>query len=400
MLAIPLTQGNLGNCENKENTVTENEQTKHAELQSAMDKIQYLEEELNEVKAKVESLYKTVETKDTMIDLYKSRKEELELEALNKDATIQKYKRVNIKMEGEIEKMKKEPNEPTEKETKSKVKKLTDEIKDKDKKMADKEKSLLEMTKRVGEESNKRVEAENKMRTLEKTLENLSRIVELNRANKEADLTRPMQQEPMEVEGGRSREVRGQERRVVCRDLTKPGGGCTYGTACRYFHPEGVGREEQVKQVDCEHWMEGSCRYSDSRCKFIHAVEKKGTKLKGNRPDFTEALAMVKEVRDAVAGGALVKQAGGQINQGGNMNQQPIMQQPMMMTNQQQMMSNQPMHAQMMMPQPGIQHMNPMMQMNPMNQLIMTPMMMMQPGLQMQQPGWGGGQGIQPGRKQ
>ena len=132
-----------------------------------------------------------------------------------------------------------------------------------------------------------------------------------------------------------------------------------------------------MKLVDCVHWMEGSCRFTDDKCKYIHDPKKKDTKTKSNKKDFAEALAMVKEVRDAVAGGNMNQTIASQ------QNQQP----QMMMANQQ---------PQMMMQQPLIQHMNQMM--HPM----LNPMMMMNPLMMMQQPNqqqpWSG-QGLLPPRQ-
>ena len=92
-----------------------------------------------------------------------------------------------------------------------------------------------------------------------------------------------------------------------------------------------MGREEQIKITDCVHWMEGNCRFPDEKCVYIHEESKKGTKKKTNRQDFAEALAMVKEVRDAVAGGN-IQQRQGSFNQ---QNQMTMNQPQNMMMNQQ-----------------------------------------------------------------
>ena len=236
------------------------------------------------------------------------------------------------------------------------------------------------------------------MKTLEKTLEILTKLVELGGFNREREGSRRSEQENRKREdseqGGRRKEAKEQYDKIECRDQKKPGG-CTWGSACRYLHIEGVGRVEQVKLIDCTHWMEGYCMFEDNRCKNIHNANKKGTKKKASRQDFSEALAMVKEVRDAVAGGAINKQDGGQ---GGQQHMMMPSSQQQMLMNKQHMMNQQ--QLQMMMPQNMIQHMNPMAQMNPVNQMMMTPMMMMQPSMQMQQQGLGGGQGHFPSTRQ
>ena len=364
------------------------------ELESALERIQEVEEELNEVKATLESLERAVETKDNMIDLYKSRKEELEMEAVNKDALIQRYQKTLWKIKSDKAEQQKESNTSSEKENKAKVKKLNEEAKAKDKKIADTEKKLLDALKQVGEEANKRVEAENRMRSLEKTLANLTKMADMggsSRVETREQESRRREQESERREHGGSRR---DGSRTVCRDLLS--GWCSYGSACRHFHPEGVGREAQVKQVDCIHWLDGSCMFPDNKCKNIHDPNKKGTKKKATKQDFSEALAMVKEVRDAVAGGALINQAGQGNSTPANLMQQPMMmanQQQQLLMNQQHMLNQQPMA--MMLPQ------NMMTPMNQVSQMMMAPqMMMMQPGLQMaQQPGMGGGQAQLPGAR-
>ena len=333
-----------------------------AKLESAMERIKYLEDENNEMKAKVESLEKSVDVKDDLIYQYRGKNEVLEIEVINKDSEISKYKRVFTKMNNEIKRLTDDVKQNENTESKAKIRKLAEQLRDKEKKVVDIEKKMLEMTVKVGEESNKKVEAENRMKSLEKNLENLSKIVEIERKNKE-------QQSSSNREQGEREQVRERQTRVVCRDLTKTGG-CTYGSTCRFYHPEGVGRVEQVKVVDCIHWMEGNCNFTDAKCKYIHDPKKKDTKPKSNKKDFAEALAMVKEVRDAVAGGTNNLQA-----KKGTTNQQQ-MQPQMMMTNQQQALQ----------PQMMIQPMNQMNQtmMNPMlnPMMMMNPMMMLQPNQQ------------------
>ena len=70
-----------------------NTEVKSVELASAIDRIQTLEEDLNETKAKLESLERAVETKDNLIDLYKGKNDELEIEAHNSHTQTKKYER-------------------------------------------------------------------------------------------------------------------------------------------------------------------------------------------------------------------------------------------------------------------------------------------------------------------
>ena len=96
-----------------------------------------MEEELNETKAKLESMEKAVETKDNLIDLYKSKADSLEYENINKDVEIKRGQKIMTKMEAEIQKLRKESGSALEKENKAKIKKLLEEIKAKDKKVVD-----------------------------------------------------------------------------------------------------------------------------------------------------------------------------------------------------------------------------------------------------------------------
>ena len=271
-----------------------NEKPESVKLESAIDRIKYLEEEVNEMKAKVESLERAVETKDELIDQFKGRNEMLEMERIDKDGKLSKYNGVCAKMTREIKKLTEESksnNDGT--DSKAKCKKLTEQLKEKDRKAAEMEKKMLELMKKLGEETNKKVEAENRLKSMEKNLDNVTRIVEIVRQNKEQSRNT---QQSMTGQKGREQNKKFQDGKEVCRDITRPGG-CTWGSTCKFYHPVGVGREEQVKLVDCVHWMEGSCRFTDDKCKYIHDPKKKDTKAKSNKKDFAEALAMVKEVR-------------------------------------------------------------------------------------------------------
>ena len=147
-----------------------------------------------------------METKDNLIDLYKSKSDQLEYESINKDVEIKRSKRVIKNMEAEMNKLRNESVTGSEKENKAKIKKLNDEIKAKEKKVVDTEKKLLDTTKQVGEESNKRVEAEMKMKTLEKTLENLTKLVEMGGMNAGAGPAGSRHQVSRQEEGSRRKE--------------------------------------------------------------------------------------------------------------------------------------------------------------------------------------------------
>ena len=80
---------------------------------------------------------------------------------------------------------------------------------------------------------------------------------------KEQESRRREQETKRREKGGSRKDTRQPGSRTVCRDLLS--GWCSYGSACRHFHPEGVDREKQVKQVDCTHWMESYCMFPERK---------------------------------------------------------------------------------------------------------------------------------------
>ena len=100
---------------------------------NALERIQEFEEELNEGKAKLESFERDTERKDNLIDLFKSTKEELERESINKDATIQRYQTHIDELKSVNEELLKQSNTGLDKDHKAKIKKLNDERKVQDK---------------------------------------------------------------------------------------------------------------------------------------------------------------------------------------------------------------------------------------------------------------------------
>ena len=100
-----------------------NTEVDSVELASAIERIQILEEDLNETKAKLVSLEITVETKDNLIDLYKGKIDELEIEAHNSHTQTKKYERCFKLMTADIKKLQKEASEGGDKEAKAKIKK-------------------------------------------------------------------------------------------------------------------------------------------------------------------------------------------------------------------------------------------------------------------------------------
>ena len=86
-------------------TIEENEKPESVKLGSAIERIKYLEEEVNDMKAKVKSLERAVETKDELIDQFKGRNNMLKIERIGKDSKLSKYNGVCAKMTKEIKKL-------------------------------------------------------------------------------------------------------------------------------------------------------------------------------------------------------------------------------------------------------------------------------------------------------
>ena len=251
--------------------------------------IEELKQDNVELKAKVASLEEAVETKDNLLDIYKAKNDSLEMEAINKDAAVEKYQRCLNKMLEKVN-MKEDKKEEPSKEAKAKVKKLSDEVKEKEKKVLEVEKKLEEMTRKLGEESNMRVKAEAEVVRIQKMSDNMVKIME----TKDSRVS-----EVRREEGAASREER--KARGVCYDMSKPGG-CRFGSRCKYEHPA-----EQGKREDCYHWLQGACMFPDYKCKNIHDQQKKGMRQKQQQQQqqqaFAEAPAMVREARSTAVGG-------------------------------------------------------------------------------------------------
>ena len=91
---VSVVESNTVSAEEKEGEKEAGDNPSKAELESALERIQELEEEMNETNAKLESLEKSVETKDNLIDLYKSKSDQLEYKSINNDVEIKRAKRV------------------------------------------------------------------------------------------------------------------------------------------------------------------------------------------------------------------------------------------------------------------------------------------------------------------
>ena len=59
--------------------------------------------------------------------------------------------------------------------------------------------------------------------------------------------------------------------KIKCRDVGKPGG-CRRAGSCEFLHPALAN-----KNLDCDFWVAGDCRYPERECRYKHDPKKKGT---------------------------------------------------------------------------------------------------------------------------
>ena len=103
----------------------------------------------------------------------------------------------------------------------------------------------------------------------------LKHIVETNaRAKAEADCSKFSKMvEILQQCQGNGKETQ-EKSKIKCRDISKAGG-CPRAGSCTFFHPE-LAREN--KNVDCHHWMNGRCKFSEKNSKYKHDPAKKDSK--------------------------------------------------------------------------------------------------------------------------
>ena len=323
-------------------------------LEMAKETVYHLEEENNELKAKIESLGKDVETKNELADMQQGKINSLEMEKINKEAEVDaktiKFEKAFVLMERKID------NLTQTKENASVQNELKNNLKNKTKSLEAAELRIAELVKDLGVESNSRSKSEADVVRLESMVERLEKMLEYERKKESAPTARAgnrhegWQQQAMGPEGWRrqdegwQQQARGPEgwrrqnegweensvpgsMREVCRDLERPGG-CRDGQPCKFYHPQGRGVEAEVKTNDCVFWMEGSCKFSNEHCKGKHDPAKYKTKVKEpkqNQADFVQTLvkAAVSQALAGVSGTGLAQ--GGQQHMG--LQQVPVQQQ-------------------------------------------------------------------------
>ena len=195
----------------------------------------------------------------------------LEMDGADKQAKIDKFQRIFMNFTAENKRLKEENSGVTSSiDLKSKVKKLSEEVREKNKKVEDGDKKMSEVMKKFSEETNIRAKAEAEVVRAHKMIDYLQEMLEEKRAVSDKAAK---QNEVRASENPRDR-VLGKQR---CLDQDKPEG-CTFGSICRFSHDQGKEELQIVKYEDCTFWLEGSCRFTDQACRFIHDPRKKGSK--------------------------------------------------------------------------------------------------------------------------
>ena len=170
-----------------------------------------------------------------------------------------------VNVTSDNKKLKEEAKAATNSELKGKVKKLSEEIKEKNRKQEDYEKRMTDLMKKFGEETNLRAKAEAEVVRANKMIDYLHEIIE-------------QKKEPI-GHGAIAAEASKRKSFIIprCLDQDKPTG-CPFRDTCRYIHDEGRQEAKIQKTEDCSFWLEGSCRFTDQACRFVHDIKKKGSK--------------------------------------------------------------------------------------------------------------------------
>ena len=150
-------------------------------VENAEEKIYLLEEENNELKAKVKSLEDEVQTKRDLIDMGTARVNSLEMEKINREAKneqdISKFQNAFYGMKKEILELREAKGGSGDKDLKAKLKAST-------KAQETAEMRVAEMIKKCSEESNNRARVEAEVTRSHKMIEHLEKLLEFEKATR------------------------------------------------------------------------------------------------------------------------------------------------------------------------------------------------------------------------
>ena len=216
-------------------------------LGQAVGRIKVLEEDIGVNEELIKKMETELETAREMASIAVAKEASLEDKKATMKHHLDYFRRVSKTQFEEIKKMKAGTTNP---EGERKLKEAESKIKNNTKTIEGLEKAKKELIKKVEDEVSARAKAE----------------ADAAKFSKMVDILQ-------ECEGRRKETM--EKSKDKCRDVGRPGG-CPRAGSCKYLHPALV---KENKNVDCHHWMNGKCRYSDNDCRFKQDPTKKDSKI-------------------------------------------------------------------------------------------------------------------------
>ena len=247
-------------ADNSTEKVVDETDGEEVNLGEAIERIKKLEEEMSIKEELMKKMETDLEKTKDDAQVYKVKVESLEAANLVQMNEVTKFKRISLNQMDDIRKMETEGVEP---EVARKLKESQNEVKTRTKALEANEKTKKEMAQKLELEVLARSKAEADSSKFSKMVDILQSRKEPNENN-----LKP---------------------KVVCRDISKPGG-CPRAGKCNFHHPA---LAKENKAIDCHHWKNGKCKFSEKECRFKHDPLKKvvGDPKKKN----TENREVVKE---------------------------------------------------------------------------------------------------------
>ena len=232
----------------------------------------FLKDEIAIKNAKIETLEDAMQVKEELLHLANAKVATLEIDIIEKDRQVEKYKKI-------AKKAKKDDPED--------LKKSKKEVTAKSKEIEDLKTKLAEALKKTRDEITMRAKAEADVISKQQTIDVMKEIM--------------MQQSSLSTNKEPQQQVVENRKNQLCRDSMKPEG-CRWGKGCMFFHPPGSTptSAQSGEKLDCSFWLAGYCKYSESECRGKHEASKRGAKprkmnqqkpAETNIPDFAQTLA-------------------------------------------------------------------------------------------------------------
>ena len=255
-------------------------------LVQAVERIKMLGEDLSAKEEVMKTMETELATANDLANIATATKESIETENTELKAEAKKYKLISKNLMDDLNNMRAGGKDP---DMERKLKLVNDDLKTKSKVVDALEKSKKDLSKKLEDEVIARAKAESDCAKFSKMVDILTD------KNKSTDKNKT-------------------QSKAICRDINKPGG-CPRAGGCKFNHPA---LTKENKTIDCIHWMNGKCRYTEDNCKYKHDPKKKdsnvnATKRKrsadeevpkeaGNQQDFM--LSLVRALAQSLAGEA------------------------------------------------------------------------------------------------